>query len=118
MAVNRPLTMCATVCASVFIFIQSGHTQPAAVNTEALLASINRVRVLAFDTDRPVREVRAVVNGEVVETNRWYGASSKEIKLAVIRMTDNVRVEMQVGNEGGILNSTFSDEPQRQRGRA
>ena len=70
MVVNRPFTICVTAYASVAIFIQSGYTQSAAVNTESLVARINNVRVLAFDTDRPVREVRAVVNGKVVGTNR------------------------------------------------
>jgi hypothetical protein len=105
-AVDRTLTICVTVYASVSIFIQSGHTQSAAVNTESLVARINKVRVLAFDTDRPVREVRAVVDGKVVGTNRWTG-TSKEIKVAVIRGTNDVSVEMQVGNVGGILEFPF-----------
>jgi len=107
MVVNRPFTICVTAYASVAIFIQSGYTQSAAVNTESLVARINNVRVLAFDTDRPVREVRAVVNGKVVGTNRWNGSTSNEIKLAIIREGDDVRVELQVDNEGGIITFHF-----------
>jgi hypothetical protein len=106
MTANRPLTVCLAVYASFSILIQLGHAQPAVVNTESLVARINNVRVLAFETDRPVREVQAMVDGKVVGTNRWNGIS-KEIKVAIIRGTDDVRVEMQVGNVGGILNFHF-----------
>ena len=106
MSANR-LRICMTVYAIVSILIQLGHAQSAPVNTESLVARINNVRVLVFDTDRPVREVRAVVDGKVVGTNRWNG-TSREIKVAVIRGAgDDVRVQMQVGNVGGILSFRF-----------
>jgi hypothetical protein len=96
------------VCAWCSISFESGHAQRGGVNTESLVATINRVRVLAFDTDRPVREVRALVDGKVVGTDGWRN-SSKGIKIAVIRRSGDVLVEMQVGNEGGFLRFPFSE---------
>jgi hypothetical protein len=106
MSMSR-LHICTAAFVSVSILAPPISAQAPVPNTEALVASINNVRVLSFETDAPVREVRAVVDGEVVDTYLWHDAYNG-IDVAVIRGSrDQVRVEVQVGNVGGILNFTF-----------
>ena len=91
----------------VALFVRSGSAQPAPVNTEALVTKIDTVTVLNFDTDRPVRQVRALVDGKVVATNGWNN-SSTGIKIAVVERATNVSVHLQVGDEGGVLDLPFA----------
>src|ERR1035437_5749225 len=63
-------------------------------NTNALVAIINTVTVLDFNTDRPVREARVLVNGKVIHST-GAGQTKKGLKLAVVRTMKTIAIHLQ-----------------------
>jgi hypothetical protein len=83
---------------------------PERLNTESLLARVNRVTVLRFETDMPVQEVRVVVNGKTVGSESFVGARNG-IDFAIVKMGKNITIEMEVPNVGGrFLTAEYSQQ--------
>lgn len=69
------------------------QARPYTRNAEALLAVVNGVTVLDFDTDRPVRQARLLVNGRVVDTT-GAGTTAAGLKMAAIPGATNIAVHL------------------------
>ncbi len=84
----------------------SSSVGPRLPTQEALLAVVNGVTVLDFETDRPVRRARLLVNGQVVgETGA--GTTAPGFKVAVIPGATNIVVHLQVPNMGWLLQGEY-----------
>lgn len=83
-----------------------GEPKASGPNTDALVAKINSVVVLVFETDKPVRKVRATVDGKVVDSTGWKH-NAKGIKIAVVRSGTEIAAHLQVQNMGGLLRFMF-----------
>jgi len=78
-------------------------------NTNALVAHINSVTVLAFNTDRSVREARVLVNGTVVQSTGGGEGSGKGLKVAVVPAAKTIAIHLQVGpSMGWLLNADYT----------
>jgi hypothetical protein len=75
-------------------------------NAEALLAVVNGVTVLEFDTDRPVRQARLLVNGRVVDST-GAGTNAAGLKVAAIPGITNIAVHLQVPSMGWLLHGAY-----------
>ena len=97
------------------LFAQPG-TLP--VNRDALIARVNRVRVLSFSTDKPVREARLMINGKQVASDAWQ-ADMAGFKLAVITpphaspsrpgASQEVQVHVEVANMGRFMTGPYRE---------
>lgn len=81
-------------------------------NTNALVAKINSVTVLEFNTDRPVRAARALVDGKVVGSTGG-GAAGKGLMIAVVPASTNVTIHLQAGPSMGWLLRAEYPQPVR-----
>ena len=99
---------------------------PAAVGTQpdssakrgGLMARVNRVKVLSFNTDKPVREARLIINGKQVASDSWQ-SDSPGFKLAVItppskdprypEVKQEVQVHVEVSSMGGYMAGPYRE---------
>jgi hypothetical protein len=75
-------------------------------NREALLAVVNSVTVLDFDTDRPVRQARLLVNGRTVDTT-GAATTGPGLKVAVVPEATNIVIHLQVPSMGWLLHGDY-----------
>ena len=78
-------------------------------NWDSLYAKINNVTVLEFSTDKPVSEIRAILDGNIIDTH-VYNTSSNGLKVAVVPTKQNIDVHLRAGDSNGLL--TVSRFPQ------
>ena len=71
-------------------------------NWDSLYAKINNVTVLEFSTDKPVSEIRAILDGNIVNTYA-YNTSSNGLKIAVVPTKQNIEVHLRAGDSNGLL---------------
>lgn len=94
-----------------------------AANRDSLIAKVNRVRLLSFDTDKPVSEVRLVVDGKQVGSDSWQSGATG-FKLAVIipphvnpsrpNTSREVEVHVEVPGMGGFMAGPYRDTREAQ----
>jgi hypothetical protein len=80
-------------------------------NRDALIARVcGHVTVLQLDTDRPVKSVRLVIDGKVVETQGYY-STRNGFQLAVIRRNSAKEIEaffdVSGGGMGGYMKGAY-----------
>jgi hypothetical protein len=80
------------------------------VNRDALLAFVaGHVRVLEFNTDKPVRQLRALIDGKEAASAGW-NPGSNNLKLAVVTAPDGrdeVHVYAELQHEGWFMKGTI-----------
>jgi hypothetical protein len=86
--------------------------QPA--NRDALIARVNRVSVLSFSTDKPVREARLMIDGKQVASEAFQGETTG-FKLAIITpssrpgASQEVQVHVEVANAGRSMTGPYRE---------
>ena len=99
--------------------VASGAGSQAQEGREAVLAVVNGVTVLDFHTDRPVRQARLVVDGQIVDTT-GAGNTKAGLQVAVVHGAADVTVHLQVPQMGWLLRGAYrpwvrADVGQRER---
>ncbi|MGA2353823.1 MAG: hypothetical protein ABSG02_04955 [Terriglobales bacterium] len=79
-------------------------------NRDALLGEVaGHVKILAFNTDKPVHYLRLVIDGKEVASDR-FGSTGNGVKLAVITPAQSaklVEVYYEISNMGGYMTGAF-----------
>lgn len=82
------------------------------MNREALTAEVGRhVKVMEFDSDKPVREVRVLMNGKEVASDNFQGTRGG-LKLAVVTPPhgkQDVEIYFEVADMGGFAKCGFRE---------
>ncbi len=101
------------VCLLVaFILLSNSSAQVShhSANRDALIGEVaTHVKILAFNTDKPVHYLRLVIDGKEVASDR-FNATSNGVKLAVVTPPSDkreVEVYYEVCNEGGYMKGAF-----------
>jgi hypothetical protein len=117
MKATRKSVLCGLVVVgstTLWLFAQPALKPP---NRDALVMRVNRVQVLAFNTDKPVQEARLIINGKQVGSEAWQ-ADATGFKLAVItspsrigrRGTEQeVQVHVEVSNMGSYMTGPYRE---------
>ena len=81
------------------------------VNREALVGEVSHVKMLAFNTDRPVQYLRLVIDGKEVASDSFH-STWNGVKLAVVTPPhgkQEVEVYYEVCNMGGYMKGAFRE---------
>lgn len=90
----------------------SAIAAPPVGNRAALIAEVCRhVKVMKFDTDRPVHDVRLLVDGKEVKSD-MFNSTRQGIKMAVVvspRTESEVYVWFEIDNMGGFMKGAYRE---------
>ncbi len=71
---------------------------------------MSRVKALVFNTDKPVKHIRLVIDGKEVAGD-WFGGNESAIKLAIVQPSygdsPEVRIYYDTGEEGSNKKGPF-----------
>lgn len=111
----RTLATCSVLVVSAVIALGDPTGSATTIkqpNTSSLVAKINSVTVLEFNTDRPVTGARASVDGKVVGLTGG-DATGKGLKIAVVPTSTNVTIHFQAGPSMGWFLTAAYPQPVR-----
>jgi len=72
------------------------------VNRDSIVAEINTVTVLRFETDKPISHIRLFLNGKQID-NGESGTSKTGLYLAVVPMNDKMEIHAKVGDQNQLF---------------
>ncbi len=108
MSKRHKLVLSAVVSCVVLVGLwASAQGHSGRMNGEALLGEVaGAVKVLAFNTDKPVRDVRVVVDGREAALERFV-SKEKGLKIGIVRHDANIDVYCEIEHTGRRMTVSY-----------
>jgi hypothetical protein len=109
MMTRRNTLAAATLCCLLAAGCATPAQAPPKPDTrDALVAEVaHSVKVLAFTTDRPVREARLLVDGKQVDSQTLLDSDQNGLKVGVVTKGEHVDVFLEVAHSGYAMNANY-----------
>jgi hypothetical protein len=98
------LLFAVAICSADAADRETPDIQKRDVNRDSIVAEINSVTVLRFETDKPISHIRLFLDGEqiykqVAQTNKT------GLHLAVVPMNDRMEIHAKVGDQNQLFSA-------------
>ena len=99
-----------TIATSAAVAADSNSPVGVASGNQSLVAKINMVTVLKFESDKPISEIRLVLDGKQVGRTTKVQTNSKELYLAVVPLNDSLDINGCSGGGNLLINADWPRE--------